>query len=170
MKIKIYIILILACVHFGLISVKAFRNQFAWAEWLAKHETLSKVVEYYSQVTVMQADYSFFSPNIASDLKIEVIVEDENGKHPVNLFDVSNPEVNTRFQCSIIGFQNVSIAQELIARSWAARAYEKYPSAKFIGVRGATYQLPTQREYSSGKLPSYKRMFEITFSTSHGRM
>lgn len=170
MKVKVYIIAVLAVIHFGLISVKAFRNQFEWSEWLAKHETLSKIVEYYSQVTVMQADYSFFSPNIASDLKIDVIIEDEEGKHPVDLFEVSNPEVNTRFQCSIIGFQNVSVAQELIARSWAARAYEKYPSAKFIAVRGSTYHLPTQKEYCAGKRPFYERMFEITFSTSQGRM
>jgi hypothetical protein len=170
MKAKLYIIMLLAIVHLSIISVKAFRNQFGWSTWLTEHKSISKIIEYYSQVTVMQADYSFFSPNIASDLKIEVMIEDENGKYPVNLFEVSNPEVNTRFQCSIIGFQNVSIAQELIARSWAARAYEQYPSAKFISVKGSAYHLPKQEEYRSGKRPYYERMFEITFSTSHGRI
>lgn len=170
MKAKLYIIASLAVIHLSIISMKAFRNELGWNKWLTDHKVISKIVEYYSQVTVMQADYSFFSPNIASDLKIEVTIEDETGKHPINLFEVSNPEVNTRFQCSIIGFQNVSIAQELIMRSWAARAYEKYPSAKFITVKGSAYHLPTQTEYVAGKQPYYERMFEVTFSTSQGRI
>lgn len=170
MKAKLYIITSLAIIHLSIISIKAFRNELGWSKWLANQKVISKIVEYYSQVTVMQADYSFFSPNIASDLKIEVMIEDENGKYPVNLFKVSNPEVNTRFQCSIIGFQNVSIAQELIMRSWAARAYEKYPSAKFITVKGSAYHLPNQADYRAGKRPYYERMFEVTFSTSRGRI
>jgi hypothetical protein len=170
MKVKLYAIAALAVLHLSIISIKAFRNELGWSKWLADNKVISKIVEYYSQVTVMQADYSFFSPNIASDLSIEVMIEDENGKHPVNLFEVSNPEVNTRFQCSIIGFQNVSIAQELIMRSWAARAYEKYPSAKFITVKGSAYHLPKQSEYNTGKRPFYERMFEVTFSTSRGRI
>jgi hypothetical protein len=170
MKLKIYIIMFFAVVHFSIISIKAFRNQFNWKDWLSNNEIVSKVVEYYSQVTVMQADYSFFSPNVASDLKIEVFIEDEKGRYPINLFEVSNPEVNTRFQCSIIGFQNVSVAQELIARSWAARAYEKYPAARFISVKGSSYHLPTLSQYRLGKRPYYERMFEITFSTSQGRI
>lgn len=170
MKAKLYIIAAWAIIHLSIISLKAFRNELGWSKWLTNHEIISKFIEYYSQVTVMQADYSFFSPNIASDLKIEVLIEDEKEKYPVNLFKVSNPEVNTRFQCSIIGFQNVSIAQELIMRSWAARAYEKYPHAKFITVKGSAFHLPTQTAYTAGKRPYYERMFEVTFSTSKGRI
>ena len=169
MKMRIYSIALLAVVHLSLISAKAFRNLFGWDPWLARHPRIEYFVEYYSQLTVMQADYSFFSPNVASDLKVEVAVEDSSGRHVVNPFRIANTAVNTRFQCSIIGFQSIPAAQELIARSWAARVYEKYPTARSVSVRGSTYHLPTLREYREGKRPYYEKVFEISFSTSQGR-
>lgn len=169
MKTRFYSIALLATLHLSLISVKAFRNVFGWDQWLNQHPRVSQVVEYYSQATVMQADYSFFSPNVASDLKVEVAVEDSSGYHVVNPFRISNTAVNTRFQCSVIGFQSIPAAQELIARSWAARVYEKYPTARSVSVKGSMYHLPTLREYREGKRPYYEKVFEISFSTSQGR-
>ncbi len=151
MTIRFYCIVLLATLHLSLVSVKAFRNLLGWDQWLTQHPRVAQVVEYYSQVTVMQADYSFFSPNVASDLKVEVTVEDSQGQHVINPFRISNTAVNTRFQCSIIGFQSIPAAQELIARSWAARAYEKYPTARSVSVKGSMYYLPTLREYQRGK-------------------
>lgn len=169
MKTKIFILLVSSIVHFTLISTKAFKNHFHYSEWLAEHELISKIVEYYTQTTVMQADYSFFSPNISSDLKIEAIVEDSKDTLNINPFRIPNTAISTRFQCSVVGFQNVRVAQGLIARSWAARVYEQFPGAKKISIRGSRYNLPDMQAYQQGERPSYERMFEITFNTSRGR-
>jgi hypothetical protein len=165
----ICLISLLALMHFSLISIKAFRTPLGWEEWLADQPHLAELVERYTEVTVMQADYSFFSPDVAADLKVLAMVQDSAGRHTVDPFDVANPEVKTRFLCSVLCFQNVPEVQELIARSWAARVYEKFPAAQSVSVRGLVYHLPTMREYRQGNRPYYQRMFEITFSTSQGR-
>ena len=169
MNYRFYSIVLLATLHLSLVSVKAFRNIFGWDQWLTEHPRVGQLVEYYSQVTVMQADYSFFSPNVASDLRVEVTVEDSSGVHLVNPFRISNTAVNTRFQCSVIGFQSIPAAQELTARSWAARVYEQYPTARSVSVTGSMYHLPTLREYREGQRAYYEKVFEISFSTSQGR-
>ena len=76
-------------------------------------------------------------------------------------------EIKVRFHSQLLGFRQVdNSAQDLIARSWAARVYDQFPTARYINLTGYDYHLPRQWEWAAGKRPTKERFFEIQFQTA----
>ncbi len=146
--------------HLGVISIISFD-----IERNIPHPLL-QVIKWYSTATVLQAKYGFFSPNVSSDPSVQILVYDSKNKvHPFHL-PAANHEIALRLHTSYSAFALASDAQDLIARSWAAMAWEKYPDAKRIIINAYSYQLPTMEQYVKGVKPSYYRYYQTTFETN----
>ena len=152
-----------------LISIKAFGNVHRGTRWLPVPHWLMAVVENVTEVTVLQADYGFFSPDIAPDTRIEVKVVSAGGRIETVPLDLPNSEIGLRFHTSITAFTSFQTYRELVARSLAANVYNARPDAGFIIVSAFRYLLPTREEYRSGTRPSEECFFQAKFTTSLGR-
>jgi hypothetical protein len=153
----------------GLVSVKAFGNLGRKNPLLGRFPWLASVVEPITQITVLQADYGFFSPNIASDTRVEVTValpgSDFKPVPPV----FPNREVKLRFHTSTAAFKAFGAYREILARSMAAKVYTTHPDAAFIVVTAYDYRLPSMAAFRQGQRPSEEVFFRASFSTSNGR-
>ncbi len=127
---------------------------------------LLQTIKWYSTATVLQAKYGFFSPNVSSDSAIEILVYDAKNKAHSFQLPANNQEIKLRLHTSYTAFALATDAQDLIARSWAAMAWEKYPDAKRIIINAYSYQLPTMEQYAKGVKPSYYRYYQTTFETN----
>ena len=127
---------------------------------------LLQTIKWYSTATVLQAKYGFFSPNVSSDPSVQVLVYDSKNKIHNFHFPAANHEIELRLHTSYSAFALAADAQDLIARSWAAMAWEKYPDAKRIIINAYSYQLPTMEQYAKGVKPSYYRYYQTTFETN----
>lgn len=167
MKPRYLVIIAIIFIHLGMITTKMFRDAEPFKTILETIPPLRTIAEVYTQATVMQADYSFFSPNIAPDTILDITVTDTLGQVHKPNFRLPNNEIKVRFHSQLLGFRQVdNSAQDLIARSWAARVYDQFPTARYINLTGYDYHLPRQWEWAAGKRPTKERFFEIQFQTA----
>ena len=154
----------------GLVSLKAFGNLGRERPWIGRFPWLAAVVETITQLTVLQADYGFFSPNIASDTRVEITVSRPGGGEFRAVPAVfANREVKLRFHTSTAAFKAFGAYREVLARSLAAKVYTTHPDAAFIVVTAYDYRLPTMAAFRQGQRPTEEAFFRASFSTSHGR-
>jgi len=150
--------------HFALISVKAFR-EYPWLNHVLKQQKkILFVSEAYTQLAVMQADYSFFSPNISPDYFVKMTYQDSTGRWADASFHLPNKEVEKRFHSCLLGIQQMpNELTDIVMKSWAARVLDQHPDAININVKVFASKLPKMKDFSSkGKNPQ-ELVADLTF-------
>ena len=160
-------LLILVALHFSLIMFKSFREYPYFGGALKRLPTVKIVSEYYTQLAVLQADYSFFSPEIASDNDVIIEVEDTKGlKHNAS-YIFPNTEVEKRFHTCVLALQYLEDSlKDIVVKSWAARTYDKYPNAHAIKVSIVKAKTPPMNEFRVGKRKEPEKILEVVFETN----
>jgi hypothetical protein len=163
------LVLALAAIHFALIGLKAFGNLKRGTSFLRDLPRLSFVVENVTEVAVLQADYGFFSPNVASGNRIKIQAVSTAGDSTDVALRLPSNEIGLRFHTSMTVFRAIKMYRELVARSLAAKAYVVQPDAALVVVSAYDQVLPTRAEYRAARRPEQKLFFQAVFSTSRGR-
>lgn len=158
------IALSLLTIHFSLILVKAFRTTPCLAKTLKQHTNILLASEAYTQFAVMQADYSFFSPNISPDYFVKMTYQDSTGQWLDASFSLPNKEVEKRFHSCLLGVQQMpNELIDIVIKSWAARMLDQHPDAVNINVKVFTSKLPAMKDYcAKGRNPK-ELITDITF-------
>ena len=163
---KQYALMGFFALHFLLIMCKSFREYAFLKPVLEKIPTLRIASEYYTQMTVLQADYSFFSPDIAPDYDVVIDVKDTQGNDINASFQFANTEVEKRFHTCVLALQHLPDSlQDIVVKSWAARTYDTYPTAHEIKVRIEKSKVPCMREFAAGKRKEPEKILEVVFET-----
>ncbi|MDI9867753.1 hypothetical protein [Flectobacillus roseus] len=153
--------------HFAMICVKSFREYSAMKAIEPWVHPLRNVSEYYTEMTVLQADYSFFSPNISPDFFVSIIVKDLTGNNKDASFKFSNTEVEKRFHTCVLALNNLPPdLQDIMVKSWAARTLDLHPDAEQITVKIERNKIPAMAKFAQGKRNKPEKMLEVVFQTA----
>jgi len=150
--------------HFTLIGVKAFRETPMLSPLLKEHKKILLASEAYTQFSVMQADYSFFSPNISPDYFVKMKYQDTAGHWADASFTLPNKEVEKRFHSCLLGIQQMpNELTDIVIKSWAARILDQHPDAININIRVFASKLPKMREFSARGRNPQELIADLTF-------
>jgi len=150
--------------HLALISVKAFR-EYPWLNTVLKHQKeILLASEAYTQFSVMQADYSFFSPNISPDYFVKMTYQDSTGHWSDASFHLQNKEVEKRFHSCLLGIQQMpNELTDIVIKSWAARILDQHPNAININVKVFASKLPMMKDFSVKGSNPRELVADLTF-------
>ena len=150
--------------HFALISVKAFREYPLLNKALKQEAHILQASEAYTQFSVMQADYSFFSPNISPDYFVKMTYQDTAGHWLDASFHLPNKEVEKRFHSCLLGIQQMpNELTDIVIKSWAARILDQHPDAVNINVKVFASKLPMMKDFCvKGRNPQ-ELVADLTF-------
>jgi hypothetical protein len=164
---KQILLLTILCLHFGLILFKTFREYPLVRIVFNNVSAIRFCAEYYTQLAVLQADYSFFSPNIASDHDVKIdVIDMDSTKHDAS-FVFPNSEVEKRFHTCVLALQHLQDSvQDVVVKSWAARTFDAYPNAKVIKIRIERAKVPPMEAYATGKRKEPEKILELVFETN----
>lgn len=163
---KRYILLFFFALHFLFILSKSLREYSLIKPVLDRLPAFRTVSEYYTQLAVLQADYSFFSPNISPDFDVWIEVKDTNGLKKNASFNFANTEVEKRFHTSVLALQHLPDSlQDIVVKSWAARTLDDNPDAQTITVRIEKSKIPNMTAYAGGKRKEAQKILELVFET-----
>jgi len=162
-SVKIICICIMT-LHFALISVKAFREYPLLNKALKQEAHILQASEAYTQFSVMQADYSFFSPNISPDYFVKMTYQDTAGHWLDASFHLPNKEVEKRFHSCLLGIQQMpNELTDIVIKSWAARILDQHPDAVNINVKVFASKLPMMKDFClKGRNPQ-ELVADLTF-------
>ncbi len=157
-----------AFIHFYFICQKSFREYGMFRVLNAHMPGVVQAGEYYTQLAVMQADYSFFSPNIAPDFIMLVSLQKPDGHWVAVAMPIPNTEVDKRLHSCLLGIQRIpGDLQQIIAKSWAARVLDEHPEAKFIRVMVQRKKQPDLADYRKGVRANPEIVLDVLFNTHH---
>ena len=112
----------------------------------------------------MQADYSFFSPNISPDYFVKMTYQDSSGRWRDASFTLPNKEVEKRFHSCLLGIQQMpNELVDIVIKSWAARILDQHPDAVNINVRVFASKLPKMKVYCSKGRNPQELVTDLTF-------
>ncbi len=161
-----FLALTIAALHLFFICQKSFREYAVFRKLNAAFPALVLTGEYYTQLAVMQADYSFFSPNIAPDFILSVTMQKPDGQWVSSEVPVPNTEVEKRLHSCLLGIQRIPAdLQQIIAKSWAARVLDKHPEARFIRVKVIRQKQPSMTDYNKGVRCKPEIVLDVLFDT-----
>jgi hypothetical protein len=150
--------------HFSLIGVKAFRESPMLSPLLKKQKKILLASEAYTQFSVMQADYSFFSPNISPDYFVKMTYQDSAGRWVDASFALPNKEVEKRFHSCLLGIQQMpNELTDIVIKSWAARILDQHPDAININIRVFASKLPKMQEFRARGRNPQELVADLTF-------
>jgi hypothetical protein len=153
--------------HFSMICIKSFREYSAMKVIESWINPLRNVSEYYTEMAVLQADYSFFSPNISPDFLVSIKVQDLKGRCKDASFKFSNTEVEKRFHTCVLALSNLPPdLQDIMVKSWAARTLDLHPDAAQITVKIERNKIPEMSKFAQGKRNKPEKMLEVVFQTA----
>jgi hypothetical protein len=150
--------------HFSLIGIKAFRESPWLNHVLKQQKKILLASEAYTQFSVMQADYSFFSPNISPDYFVKMKYQDTAGRWADASFDLPNKEVEKRFHSCLLGIQQMpNELTDIVIKSWAARILDQHPDAVNINIRVFASKLPKMQEFRARGRNPQELVADLTF-------
>jgi hypothetical protein len=163
---KQYALMGFFALHFILILGKSFREYAYIKPVLERLPVLRIASEYYTQMTVLQADYSFFSPDIAPDYDVVIDVKNSQGQYQNASFGFANTEVEKRFHTCVLALQHLPDSlQDVVVKSWAARTLDTYPNTQEIKIRIEKSKVPCMQEFAAGKRKEPEKILEVVFET-----
>lgn len=155
-----------AALHLFFICQKSLREYGGFRQLNERMPRLVLASEYYTQLTVMQADYSFFSPDIAPDYLLSVTMQRPDGRWVDTTVPVPNNEIQKRLHSCLLGIQLIPAElQQIIVKSWAARVLDQHPEARFIRVAVRRQKQPCLADYRRGLRIHSELVLDVLFDT-----
>jgi hypothetical protein len=123
-----------------------------------------RALQTYGNLSGASRDYSFFAPNVASEVKAAFFVEGAaGGPSKLVTFDSDNREIVFRYACILkAGMQDPRV-RDLFAQSWAALVLGSQPDAERVTVIVHRKDLPGMDEYRQGRRPAWKLIYAGEF-------
>lgn len=160
------LLLAAAALHLFLICQKSLRAYPPFSSLHAQLPQLAVAGEYYTQLTVMQADYSFFSPDIAPDFYLAISLQRPDGRWVATPMPVPNAEVQKRLHSCLLGIQRLPTdLEQIIVKSWAARVLDTHPEARLIRVTVSQQKQPHLAAYAQGQRMHPEVVLDVLFDT-----
>lgn len=160
------LLLAAAALHLFFICQKSLRDYPPFSGLVARLPRLALAGEYYTQLAVMQADYSFFSPNIAPDFYLTISLERPDGRWVATPMPVPNAEVQKRLHSCLLGIQRLPAdLEQIIVKSWAARVLDDHPEARRIRVVVSQQKPPSLAAYAQGQRMRPAVVLDVLFDT-----
>jgi hypothetical protein len=127
-------------------------------------ERAQQAVEVYGEYSGSSSGYGFFAPSVGAqwDAKFSCYAADGRGWEDDAVMP-GNREVQLRVS-TLLGMFGDSKLQEMLAASWAAREFSKYPEAVLVNVHVRAYLLPTMAEYRQGARPAWLTLAVHSFA------
>jgi hypothetical protein len=117
------------------------------------------LLQAYTQFTGAQYGYGFFAPGVISEMRVSFEVDQGPGGLVVHEgFTHANAEAKLRQGSMVLMFSSEE-EQDILARSWAAAMFGRYPSARSVSVVVKTFDPPKMEEYRSGVRPVWKEYY-----------
>lgn len=112
-------------------------------------EKIAIPVEAYMAYVTLSPGFSYFSTGQGVDFSLLISVERPSENTEIAMTG-RNREVSIRFTACVLYFINVQQSQELLARSLAARVFDKYPDATRVTIRAIQTEFPTMAAFVDG--------------------
>lgn len=159
MKYKLLVVVV--CLHLIIVAIKSFSTIGPNTHEVEKG-AFNQWVSNYTEYTVMQADYAFFSPDVgaAPFLKIKINTAADSFYMP---FNVAKGETGIRLFTSLNAFNQTPDARELMARSWSAYALKSYRNADAITVSYFLKIPPTIKQFASGYTTKDSLLYQVKY-------
>ena len=156
-------IVLLVCLHLFVVLARSF-NTVIPKRTLIPSEALNNGLNVYTEYTVMQADYAFFSPDVGYSPFVKLKVQQNTDSFYIP-FEPKG-EAGIRFFTSLSAFSNTPEARELMTRSWAAYALGKHPLANIITVSVFVSLPPTIAQFRHGQAAKDSLIFEVKYKVN----
>jgi hypothetical protein len=147
-----------ACVHLALVICGAAGFVPIPAKYAA-----GRVLTAYGDYSGANNAYGFFAPSVASEWRTTFTVCDGE-KHCA---DVEQQRPNAEGEVLLTTIDALYAEPEvrdLLAASWAAAAFGRYPSAHTILVKGSVFDVPPMAVYRRGRRAQWKNVYGYAFS------
>lgn len=154
----------LVCIHLLIVAIRSFNNIVPQKQ-IIHSKVVNTFLNTYTQYTVMQADYAFFSPDIGSSPFVKILVTAAADSFYVP-FNAGKGEFDIRLFTSLNAFNNAAEARELMARSWSAYVLKEHPEADKIMVSYFIKVPPTYHQYAKGKRTVDSLLFEVKYQVN----
>ncbi len=159
------LLLAAAALHLFFIGQKSFRAYWPFRPLVAAAPRLAEAGEYYTQLAVMQADYSFFSPDIAPDYQLAISLQQPDGRWVAAALPVPNSEVQKRLHSCLLGMQRLPAdLTQIMVKSWAARVLDAHPDACYIRVQVSRQKQPCLAAYRRGQRMHPETVLDVLFN------
>jgi hypothetical protein len=117
------------------------------------------LLQAYTQLAGAHYGYGFFAPGVTSEMRVSFEVDQGPGGVIVREgFTQANHEAKLR-QGSMLLMFSFDENQDILARSWAAEMFGRYPDARAVTVTVKTFDPPKMAEYRSGVRPVWKEYY-----------
>jgi hypothetical protein len=118
-------------------------------------EPARQAVDVYGEYSGSNNGYGFFAPSVGAqwDAHFSCYAAEGSGWEDDAVMP-GNREVQLRVSTMLSMFGDDKL-QEMLAASWAAREFSRYPDAVLVNVHVRVYVLPTMAEYRNGARPAW---------------
>jgi hypothetical protein len=118
-------------------------------------ERTRQAVDVYGEYSGSSNGYGFFAPSVGAQWDATFSCYGAAGPGwEDDAVMPGNREVQLRVSTMLSMFGEPEL-QEMLAASWAAREFSKYPDAVLVNVHVRAYVLPTMAEYRNGARPAW---------------
>lgn len=125
---------------------------------------VGEALRLYKNLSGAFRDYTFFAPNVASDVRAGFLLEDARGGTSFVAFRARNREVAFKYNSIIAVSMRDERGRDLFARSWAAFMLGSQPAAATVTVAVESFVLPPMPEYRAGLRPEWRTLYVGTFA------
>jgi hypothetical protein len=152
-----------ACLHLAIVLCGALR-----VSPVPENSAVGSALETYGAYTGANNAYGFFAPAVASEWRATFsICVDEQNCIPVAEEEV-NREASLLF-VTIDGLFAYEEVRDLVAASWAAAQFARFPHAKLVIVKAGAFVVPTMAQARAGRKPHWEDIYAFAFTRADVR-
>jgi hypothetical protein len=131
-------------------------------------EAFTKVFPVYGMLTGADFGFSYFAPEIGSELRARFDIVDKSGGHSQDLLERNVSREGTLRIMNVIGLLGGVIREEkarrALAASWAGKIFARHPEAGRVTVVLESYELPPMQAYREGARTRWSSFYRATYS------
>lgn len=130
-----------------------------------KPNRLITLYDVYGFFSGASAGYSFFAPEIGSELKLKFELMDSNETDQLEAGSNREAELKIVTLAYLLSdaIEDPKKRQK-IAASFAGKILARHPNAKTVRVVIESYELPSMQDYREGKREDWKFFYQATFA------
>lgn len=138
---------------------------FLWADPVRNPpRPLGAALRLYLNLSGAFRDYTYFAPEVGSDVKAGFLLEGAGGRARLVQFASGNKEVDFRYNCIIHSAMWDEAARDLHAQSWAALLLGNDPGAERVTVMVRRLEMPSMEGYRRGERPRWATVYAGEFA------
>jgi hypothetical protein len=121
-----------------------------------------RVIETYREFTGANNGYGFFAPGVASEWRATFDICGA-GMHCMPAAEEQVGREARLLLVTIDGLLGESDLRDLLAASYAARQFARFPHAEVVLVKVEVFALPSMAQYRGGRRPQWRKIYGFAF-------